>query len=303
MNLKQTMGGLALSIGLLSPLGLYAKSLSDRPPQTTIQRTLFQGVAYERRYRTAPRPHLIHLLTFDLATPGLKVWVTPSSIEPEHGTDTHALRTSEALQKFQLQIAVNAGFFRPFSEETPWGYYPHSGDRTDVLGTYIAEGDRYSVHPATWPSVCFLADQTVTIVDDVPCPDTTQNAVSGNLLLHPVPKTNTSGQRSFQIPVDKNYPRTVVGVHQDRNQLWIIVIDGKQPGYSEGLKLVEVEHLLAELGIDRAVNLDGGGSVTLAHESNNQAQLLNAPIHGKWPMNERPIATHLGFYADGLESQ
>lgn len=299
-NLKNTIGGLALSIGLVSPLGLYAKSLSDRPPQTSVKTALFQGIDYERQYRRVPRPHVIHLLTLDLKTPGLKVFVTPSEIEPEYGTDTHALTTSEALQKFRLQIAVNAGFCHPFSEQTPWGYYPQSGDRTDVLGTYISGGDRYSFHPVKWPKLCFKADQSAMIVGDKTCPEDTLNAVSGNLLLNPVPRNHPEGQRLFKIPVDKPYPRTIAALNQAGTQLWIIVIDGKQPGYSEGLTSAESEHLLAELGVHQGVNLDGGGSVTLAQEKNKTAQLLNAPIHGKWPMNERPIATHLGFYAPPL---
>jgi hypothetical protein len=33
---------------------------------------------------------------------------------------------------------------------------------------------------------------------------------------------------------------------------------------------------------------------------NNKPKLLNAPIHTKLPMRERPVANQLGFYADKL---
>lgn len=52
-----------------------------------------------------------------------------------------------------------------------------------------------------------------------------------------------------------------------------------------------------KLGADRAINLDGGGSTTLAITNSSNIKVINAPIHNKIPMNERPIANHLGFYA------
>ena len=49
------------------------------------------------------------------------------------------------------------------------------------------------------------------------------------------------------------------------------------------------------LGCDRSINLDGGGSSTLSVWQDNKVRVLNAPIHTKVPLRERPIANHLGF--------
>ncbi|MBD2020680.1 phosphodiester glycosidase family protein, partial [Leptolyngbya sp. FACHB-36] len=51
------------------------------------------------------------------------------------------------------------------------------------------------------------------------------------------------------------------------------------------------------LGADKAVNLDGGGSTTIVVSSPTGPYALNAPIHTKIPLRERPVANHLGFYA------
>ena len=57
-------------------------------------------------------------------------------------------------------------------------------------------------------------------------------------------------------------PRTAVGVTAD-GQLLLVVVDGRQPGYSVGMTLRELTDLMISLGARDAVNLDGGGSTTM----------------------------------------
>jgi hypothetical protein len=54
-------------------------------------------------------------------------------------------------------------------------------------------------------------------------------------------------------------PRTAVGVTAD-GQMLVVVVDGRQPGYSVGMTLVELTDLMQSLGAQNAINLDGGGS-------------------------------------------
>jgi hypothetical protein len=53
--------------------------------------------------------------------------------------------------------------------------------------------------------------------------------------------------------------RTAVGVTADGRML-LVVVDGRQPGYSRGMTLRELAELLQRLGATQAMNLDGGGS-------------------------------------------
>ena len=294
------MTGLAISIGLLSPLGFYAQSISDRPPPHPKQQALFKGIDYQRRILTTPRPQVIHIVTIDLETPGLRPFVTPGKLydngDGQIKADTIAQTTSEFVETYQLQLAVNAGYFFEFSENTPWDYYPHTGDRTNVLGEYISDGKRYSEHPIKWPKLCFSSKRAVIIANPIHCPSNTSQAVSGNELLRP--KSRTTPPKKFR--KDKRYPRTIAALDKRGTTLWLIIADGKQPHYSEGILLSEAEYLLGELGAHIGLNLDGGGSVTLAQSTQGSPQVLNAPIHVKWPMTERPIATHLGFFAPAL---
>ena len=57
-------------------------------------------------------------------------------------------------------------------------------------------------------------------------------------------------------------PRTAIGQKKDGTVLFL-VIDGRQPGYSLGATLRDVQDILYELGCYIAANLDGGSSSTL----------------------------------------
>jgi exopolysaccharide biosynthesis protein len=58
------------------------------------------------------------------------------------------------------------------------------------------------------------------------------------------------------------HPRTALGWRED-GTLLLVVVDGRQPGYSEGMSLFELTELFRALSAVEALNLDGGGSTTL----------------------------------------
>jgi exopolysaccharide biosynthesis protein len=273
---------------LVLPLAAYGRLYFLRPPRTSSQQTLFPGIAYKRDARARSRPVMIHIVTIDLKAPGLKVLVTPK-------LPKNARTTSDFVREYKLKLAINANYFAPFHENTPWDYYPRTGDRTVPMGTVISNGDRYSSPQSEWPVLCISQGNVAKIIADGTCPQDTLNAVAGQEMLvidgNPTPKILNS-------PKEKPYPRVAVGVDRKGEKLWLIVVDGKQPIYSEGVTRVELAKIIAELGVDRAINLDGGGSTTLVMAKGNGIKILNAPIHGKLPMNERPVSNHIGFYTE-----
>lgn len=288
-----------VGLGVLAiPLVWLGWLTFQRPPQTNLEQPLFQGIAYRREFRRSPRPIMLHIVTVDLTAPGIKVFVTPGeqrSIESE----TNARTTSEFLQEFGLQLAVNASFFHPFREVTPWDYYPYSGDRVGAVGQAISNGIEYSFPLADWSVLCISASQRAQILSQVRCPQGTMQAVAGSSILVRDGKAVAAPPGSADS--DANYSRTVVAVDQTGKRLWLIAIDDKQWLYSEGVSLAEVAEIAIALGADAALNLDGGGSTTLVAATSNGFQVLNAPVHTKIPMRERPVANHLGFYALPLQ--
>src|SRR5438445_3208137 len=98
-------------------------------------------------------------------------------------------------------------------------------------------------------------------------------------------------------------PRTAVGVSQDGRYLYLITIDGRQPGYSDGALDQETGDWLVRFGTYNGINLDGGGSTTMvmADCAGNSTQ-LNRSIDSGIPGHERVIANHLGVFAKPLPS-
>jgi hypothetical protein len=208
-------------------------------------------------------------------------------------TEVRARTTTEFLREFKLQLAVNGNFFYPFHETSPWDYHPKSGDRVNVLGQAIANRASYSPPQSSWPVLCFNASDRAGIETDGECPRDTVQAVAGNTTLVENGKPVGLNSESPQKP----YARVAVAIDKDGKTLWLIAIDGKQPLYSEGVTIAELTQIVLDLGADSALNLDGGGSTTLVMATPKQPTVLNAPIHTKIPMRQRPVANHLGFYA------
>jgi len=86
-------------------------------------------------------------------------------------------------------------------------------------------------------------------------------------------------------------PRTLVGWNP-AGELLLATVDGRQPGHSIGVGLIEAADLLRQLGATDGFNLDGGGSstmVSLAPGGGRTPRVLNRPSDG----SERRVSTVL----------
>ncbi len=82
------------------------------------------------------------------------------------------------------------------------------------------------------------------------------------------------------------HPRTGVGVAD--GALVMVTVDGRQPGYSEGMTLQEFAQLFVDIGCRDAMNLDGGGSTTMVVRD----RVVNSPSDGA----PRRVANGLGLF-------
>ena len=76
------------------------------------------------------------------------------------------------------------------------------------------------------------------------------------------------------------HPRTMLATKAGK--LHIVVIDGRQPGYSDGVTLAEGAFYLQSLGMEQAINIDGGGSSTYLFRPLGESSLIlaNKPSDG-----------------------
>lgn len=88
-------------------------------------------------------------------------------------------------------------------------------------------------------------------------------------------------------------PRTAAGISGDGRRVYLVVADGRSPA-STGLSLRETAGLLSDLGASDAVNLDGGGSTTMAVKTPGtpQATVRNTPSDGQ----QRQVANGIGAF-------
>ena len=278
------------------------------------------GVTHIERLDTLPRPLSINVVEIDLSAPGLDFRVTPRgpSPQPIYGgipDETIAQTTRQFLDQQGGQLAINASFFAAI----------HSGGWTNDLGLAVSNGDAYS----PWESYFFSNDTTFTsalnITSDhqasiITAPTSRPTGFETNPPGVPLYNTVTGSHRLLSgganvapspgaDAVTQLQPRTAVGVTGD-NKLLLMTVDGRQPGFSEGVTLVELANLLAGYGAVNAINLDGGGSSTMAFNYYGDinstgaaygSRQINAPVGNSnvvasertvgaiWPYSRRPI--------------
>jgi len=277
----------------------------------------FVGVSYFDKSMTDPRPLHMHVAQIDLRAPGIRFKVSPP------GGDREVLREStlDFLKRERAQIAINGHFFLPFPSEdkTAW-----------VIGLGVSEGRVFSPFEIPEQSYALVAfapainidrDNHASIVTYDPAnPDQKHvrekvalwNAVSGSSQivtrgvatipvyrddnhfdgeLDPGGPNNYSNSKAW---ADATTARTAIGLSRDQQTLTLFTVDVR--GGSEGMRLSEVANvLIRDFDVFDALNLDGGGSTTMAMED---------PLRGSIIVNTssdnprgRVVATNLAVFA------
>lgn len=270
-------------------------------PATTADaaETIGPGMTYRRVVRSGEQRFVAHVVVLDLTTPGLAFAVTPA--DRSRGMEYVAMRTSRFLEIRRALLAINASYFLPFSGGTPGGddFYPHDGEPANASGAVVVDGAIVSPVETDLDlrinaMLCFEGLRLL-IADGQSCPAGFPSGVAaGPRLLADGVRRSFSANENYQAM--SPHPRTAIGVAQDRRRAWIVVVDGRQKGYSDGANLIALTDLFLELGAVDAINLDGGGSSTLVRASpDGSAHVLNRPIHVGVPGRERPVANHIAI--------
>ena len=260
-----------------------------RPLPDSISEEIFPGVHYTRGVFAEPANLVVHLVRINLRQPGMEFVVTPG--DNSKGREMIARTTSEFAEEFDVQVAINGGYFYPWYSNEPLYYYPHSGDPVDVNGVAVSRGVPYSDCELQFNSLNIYSNNIATIGKG----DTNAfNVISGLWLLV---KRGVVNPRLYYAPRhDELHPRTAVGITADQSEMIWIVIDGRQPNYSEGATLAQVAESLVRHGAYHALTFDGGGSSTLVMRNDGKTTVMNTPIRGRIPPGlERPVGNHLGL--------
>ena len=286
-TLTKTVIGILVFVGLC--LGGYLFYDRGRPAPIPVKQTLYEGVTYRRIVRYFPRPMIAHVLEIDTKAKGIGFLVTPPDSEGE--TPLKARTTSQFLEEFNLQIAINGGGFSPWWSRSPADYYPHVGDPIAPFGFTASDGEVYWTTADTEgiPPALFISRRNVISFNNKP--NRVHTAISGDRMIV------LKGEIAPDLDDQELDPRTAVGINRNGRYLYLIVVDGRQPLYSAGATFAELAQLLIDRGAFAAMSLDGGGSSTMVVEGpGGKPRILNSPIDHYIPGTERPVGTHLGIF-------
>ncbi|MEO8354380.1 MAG: phosphodiester glycosidase family protein [Chloroflexota bacterium] len=282
--------GLTVFVFLSLCIGGYMLYSRGRAAPLPMKQKLYEGVIHRRVVHVLPQPMVAHVITIDTKVNGIGFLVTPPDSDGD--TPLNARTTSQFLDEFGVQIAVNGDGFSPWWSRSIADYYPHAGDPVAPFGPTASNGDVYwngnDDDVGTAPTLYISRRNALSFNNR---PNNVYTAISGDRMLV------LKGEAVPGLDDAEIEPRTAIGINRNGRYLYIIVVDGRQPLYSQGATFLDLAELLIQQGAYMGMSMDGGGSSTLVREGENGLPtLLNSPIDNYIPGRERPVGNHLGIF-------
>ena len=275
---------------------------------------MFKGIDYAPGTNTPgtggfAELQVVNALRVDLTDPDVKMFSTPRySNYVFEGTGTCGLETVGAtatnfLKRYNLQVAVNANNFHDQCTLDSPSYTIPEGTALRVTGALVSTGQVVSVQEGAIDNATFLftSNNVPTFVPtNWPATATVgaYTAVSGLYAVLVNGRNVASNYLGNPDFVHGLNPRTAFGLSKDRHYLYLITIDGRQSGYSDGAYDWETAEWLKMFGAWDGANMDGGGSTCMvAMDPTGSAVELNHDSAAAQNNVERTVGCHLGFFA------
>jgi exopolysaccharide biosynthesis protein len=260
----------------------------------------------------------MHIAQIDLNAAGLRFKVSPPGGSREMVRQT----TLGFLKSEGAQVAINAHYFLPF---------PSPDTDAWVIGLGASDGHIFSAFEAPQQDFALVTDAPALNIDPqnhaaivhrnpadasgrgVREPVTLWNVVAGSAQIV------TSGVETVPVYQDATHPdgllkaggpndysnqkswysvataRTAIGLSRDRRTLTLFTVDVR--GGSEGMRLSEVAAvLIKDYGVWDALNLDGGGSTSMAL-ADPQAHIASIVNSSSDNPAGRSVASSLAVFA------
>lgn len=245
------------------------------------------ALQYWTEARSVPRPLKIHFLKVALTASALEVFAIPGGDPDGDGpAESRLTMPMDLFVRHRALAAVNANAFAGLPDDKVSGPDWFEGRPVDIHGTVVSGGKVISPVEASRTSFWLDAVQKPRI-------GTPSNMSSvAEAVADWFSPLIVDGR---MIPDSEDrvlHPRTALGFDNTGTWLLLVVVDGRQPGFSEGVSLFELASILQSQGCSQSVNLDGGGSsVMLIREPGKDAHTVNSPS-GK---THRPVPVMLGI--------
>jgi hypothetical protein len=232
--------------------------------------TISPGVKWAAFTPNSPRLLNINVLQVDTSTPRLRFTTTGRRSDwVSNVTETDKATTRLFISRSQntdrpIMAAINA---------SPWSPFP-ADDNVPANLQGLAVSDGVLVSPGRNNSPAFIIDNLG--IPRIQLAGPTFDISNVNLAVAGFGIVLTNG-----IPIPSTgslEPRSGFGISADSRYIYLMTIDGRRYS-SQGATIGEVGQYLAFFGASSGINMDGGGSTTLArwNSSTQSADLLNVP--------------------------
>lgn len=265
----------SLSLGVLLTLGSCTVPPSRMTSSSRSMPTTAAAVMTSER----PLDYAVHALpeatVHTLMIPADSQFLVAPALSP----------TVDSLSAFAQQhgaiAVINAGFFDPQNQKST-SYVTLQGQ----LAADPKQNQRLVTNPALAPYLnqifnrsefrryrCGQAFQYDITVHTAPAPQGCEvvDAIGGGPRLLP---EDTSIQEGFVDPTNgrdalgraQPNARTAIGITATGDVVWVMVAQRSQAPGQSGLSLLQVAELMKTLGVEKALNLDGGSSSSLYYQ-------------------------------------
>lgn len=287
-TLVRVVGTLLFAVSfLLLGYGIWVSSGTKSPVELDIA----QGVRFERFALDSGTGEeaIGHLATIDLSNP----CVVLQTSQVNKDGKAKALKNITWAQENSMLLSMNGSFFFPY-EEFPryWDVTPNEWEEVSVLGPTVSTvGTKFPTFTESggskWKGTSVWVNAEYEPGVGAELPTSAVWGITGREQI--LTAGNVTAQES------EPYARSIIGIDASTQRMWWFVIDGKQPGYSNGATLEKAAELLAERGATDAVEMDGGGSSIMVYFNGAIHKRLSRPMQVRIPGRSRVIANHVGL--------
>jgi len=244
------------------------------------------SLLYWSESREMPRLLKIFCLKVNLQDGNLQLISIPGKDPDGEGpAESQLTKPLDLVAKVDAIAAINTNAFAGIPNDKSLGFGWYEGRPVNIHGMVVSEGRTISPAEDGRTTFWLSAGNRPNIGNPGP-QDTVMEAIAdwfSPLILNDNLIPDSSDKA--------NHPRTAMGFDDTRRWLLMMVVDGRQPGYSEGISLYELACLFREHGCTWALNLDGGGSsIMLVREPGLEVRAMNRPSDQK----HRPVPVMLG---------
>lgn len=282
----------------------------------------FVGVTTITRTETSPRNLRMHIVQVDLNANGIRFKLTA----PGGSLETVRNTTLDFLNQEHAQIAVNVHFFLPF---------PSTNSDAMLIGLAASNGNVFSAFESPVQSYAIVADAPAFNIDQlnrVSIVHRNPAFTDGKHVLESVMLWNvlagsaqivTEGVKTIPVYKDEEHldgllapggavgydnskswynvlnARTAIGITRDNKTLVIFTVDRATGSFGmTGGEVADI--LIRDYSVVNALNLDGGGSTTLAMENptTRAGELVN--VSDDSPQG-RYVGSNLAIFANPIQ--